>query len=225
MASETTQTAILDAAERLLAEVGYAAMSLRAVTQEAKANLAAVNYHFGGKEQLAKAVMLRRITPVNAARMERLQVIEADARTPGPRTIRAVVEAFVAPVMELAHECGPRPCAMVGRMLTEQPPFLRPFLAQQFGEVAKRFAEALRDAQPGLPLAEAWWQLHFVLGAMTHTMLHLDLLQDVAGKAIAPASVDEVVDRLASFCAAGARGSRATTTASPRRVPTNRSRR
>lgn len=225
MATEATQTSILDAAERLLADVGYAAMSLRAVTQDAGANLAAVNYHFGGKEQLAKAVMLRRIEPVNAAREQRLDTIEADGRGSGPRAVRAVIEAFVAPVMELADACGPRPCAMIGRMLTEQPPFLRPFLAQQFGAVAKRFAHALQKSQPGVSLDDAWWQLHFVVGAMTHTMLHLDLLQDIAGKKFAPASVDEVVDRLATFCAAGARGSRPTAAAPARRVPANRSRR
>lgn len=225
MATEATQTSILDAAERLLADVGYAAMSLRAVTQDAGANLAAVNYHFGGKEQLAKAVMLRRIEPVNAAREQRLDAIEADGRGSGTRAVRAVIEAFVAPVMELADACGPRPCAMIGRMLTEQPPFLRPFLAQQFGAVAKRFAHALQKAQPGVSLDDAWWQLHFVVGAMTHTMLHLDLLQDIAGKKFAPTSVDEVVDRLASFCAAGARGSRPAAAAPARRIPANRSRR
>jgi hypothetical protein len=139
--------------------------------------------------------------------------------------VRAVIEAFVAPVMELADACGPRPCAMIGRMLTEQPPFLRPFLAQQFGAVAKRFAHALQKAQPGVSLDDAWWQLHFVVGAMTHTMLHLDLLQDIAGKKFAPTSVDEVVDRLASFCAAGARGSRPAAAAPARRIPANRSRR
>lgn len=225
MATEATQTSILDAAERLLADVGYAAMSLRAVTQDAGANLAAVNYHFGGKEQLAKAVMLRRIEPVNASREQRLDAIEAAGRDSGPRAVRTILEAFVAPVMQLAHECGPRPCAMVGRMLTEQPPFLRPFVARQFGAVARRFAGALRNAQPGLSIDDAWWQLHFVIGAMTHTMLHLDLLQDVAGKKFARGSLDEVVDRLASFCAAGARGSRPAKAARARRVASNRSRR
>jgi len=48
MATEATQISILDAAERLLADVGYAAMSLRDVTVLAGVNLAAVNYHFGG---------------------------------------------------------------------------------------------------------------------------------------------------------------------------------
>jgi AcrR family transcriptional regulator len=205
MSAEATRNAILDAAERLLSEVGYAAMSLRAVTQAAKANLASVNYHFGGKDGLAKAAMLRRIEPVDAERLARLAAIESKRRAPGADAVREVVEAFVGPVLQLAAQLGPAPCAMVGRMLTEEPPFLRAMLTEHFGPVAKRFATALQRAQPGMPIADAWWQLHFVVGAMTHTMLHLDLFLDLADKAVAPASADEITQRLAAFCAAGAR--------------------
>jgi AcrR family transcriptional regulator len=45
----STKDRILDAVERLFAERGYAATSLRIVTAEAGVNLAAVNYHFGSK--------------------------------------------------------------------------------------------------------------------------------------------------------------------------------
>ncbi|CAA9412384.1 MAG: Transcriptional regulator, AcrR family, partial [uncultured Rubrobacteraceae bacterium] len=40
-----TKTRILDAAERLFAERGFEGTSIRAVTAEAGANLAAVGYH------------------------------------------------------------------------------------------------------------------------------------------------------------------------------------
>ena len=56
-----TKERILDAAERLFADEGFAATSLRQITAEAGVNLAAVNYHFGSKESLLTAVFERRV--------------------------------------------------------------------------------------------------------------------------------------------------------------------
>ena len=55
--SVTTREALLDCAERLFLERGHAATSLRDITREAHANLAAVNYHFGSKDGLYAAVL------------------------------------------------------------------------------------------------------------------------------------------------------------------------
>ena len=79
-ATDTKQT-ILDAAEDLFAEQGYAATSLRQLTGKARVNLAAVHYHFGSKEDLAKAVLARRIEPINVERIARLDALPARRRT------------------------------------------------------------------------------------------------------------------------------------------------
>ena len=47
-----TKQKILDAAEKLIAEQGYAATSLRQIIADAGVNLAAVHYHFGSKDEL-----------------------------------------------------------------------------------------------------------------------------------------------------------------------------
>ena len=47
--SAATHDRILDAAERLFAEHGVAGTSVRAITDQAQVNVAAVNYHFGSK--------------------------------------------------------------------------------------------------------------------------------------------------------------------------------
>ena len=59
--SAGTKTRILDAAEALFTEHGYEATSMRQLTAAAGANLAAVNYHFGSKEELFQAVLTRRL--------------------------------------------------------------------------------------------------------------------------------------------------------------------
>ena len=55
----TTKNKILDAAEQLFADQGFNGTSLREITGAAGVNLAAVNYHFGSKKELIKAVMSR----------------------------------------------------------------------------------------------------------------------------------------------------------------------
>jgi AcrR family transcriptional regulator len=57
MSSEETRFALLEAAKRLVFERGYANTSVRDLVAEAGANLGAVNYHFGSRENLLNQAM------------------------------------------------------------------------------------------------------------------------------------------------------------------------
>ena len=57
----STKDRILSAAEALFAEFGFVGTSLRQVTSRADVNLAAVNYHFGSKDNLVAEVFRRRM--------------------------------------------------------------------------------------------------------------------------------------------------------------------
>src|ERR1700761_8308807 len=92
----STKDRILDAAERLVGARGFEATPVRAITAEAGVNLAAVNYHFQSKEALIRAVIARRIAPVNERRLKMLDAAEA-----GPLSVEAVIEAFIRPVFEM----------------------------------------------------------------------------------------------------------------------------
>ncbi len=204
MSQPDTKDVILDAAEVLFAEYGYDATSLRDLTQEAGVNLAAVNYHFGGKEQLATAVLARRIGPINQERHRRL-----DALPPRP-AVADVVRAFVEPAFPTATGCptghvapGRDFCRLMGRMMIDQPAFLRTFLAGQFHELGSRFAATLRRALPRCDRATTWWRLHFMAGAMAHTLHSADALAHLTGGLCDATDVDAVVEHLVAFTAAG----------------------
>ncbi len=94
MAIETKER-ILDVAERLFADFGYKATSLRDITSEAGVNLASVNYHFGSKDALLTALLDRRFEPVNRRRLELLDGLEASAN--GAVDLPALVRAFLSP--------------------------------------------------------------------------------------------------------------------------------
>src|ERR1700761_7290073 len=97
MAPPDTRTRILDAAERLFADRGYRGTSIRAVTDLAGANLAAVGYHFGSKAELLAAVARRVIEPITAAQTAGLDRLLA--RTPDP-SVTELVEAFAGPMFD-----------------------------------------------------------------------------------------------------------------------------
>src|SRR5688572_30958106 len=52
-----TKTRLLEAAGEIFAEFGYRAATVRQICDKARANVAAVNYYFGDKEQLYLAVL------------------------------------------------------------------------------------------------------------------------------------------------------------------------
>ena len=205
MVSADTKTTILDAAEELFAEHGFAATSLRQLTARAGVNLAAVNYHFGSKEQLAQAVLARRIEPIQAERQRRLDALER------PATLEHVLRAFVEPAMRGpepgAHATGERPasgfCRLFGRLSVEQPPFLRDFIARQFRSMADRFLAMLAEAAPGADPATLWWRMHFVVGAMAHTLQNAHVLGSVSRGRCDPDDHDGIVEQLIAFAVGG----------------------
>ena len=71
-----TKERLLDAAEALFMEHGFEATSLRLITAAAEVNLAAVNYHFGSKEELFQAILTRRLDPMNQKRVDLLTDME-----------------------------------------------------------------------------------------------------------------------------------------------------
>ena len=151
MATAPTRDRILDAAEELFAEQGFAS-SLRNITSSAGVNLAAVNYHFGSKEMLIQAVFARRLLPINRERIERLDELESVADA-GP-TAAQIVEAFIGPPLRMGRDAtrgGPVFCRLLGHAMSQPRDQIRALLAEQFREVMQRFVEAVKRIRADLP--------------------------------------------------------------------------
>ena len=76
MPSDQTRTAILAAAERLYADRGFGDVTLRDIVAEANVNLAAVNYHFGSKDELIAELFVTRSLALNRERLRELRAAE-----------------------------------------------------------------------------------------------------------------------------------------------------
>jgi len=191
-----TKEKILDIAERLFGEQGYGATSLRQVIAEAGVNLAAVHYHFGSKEELLDAVVLRGASPLNEERIALLERYEGEA-APAPVAVEKVLHAIVAPTfMKLKR--SPQFAQLMGRLLGEG--LMPGMLGRHFKPTVDRFIGAMRRSLPDLPQEELFWRIQFMFGAMAQTLLGRHLFPEALG---GPADTSEVVDRLISFLAAG----------------------
>jgi len=201
-----TKDRILDAAEGLFMEHGFEATSLRAITAAAAVNLAAVNYHFGSKEELFQAVLTRRLDPMNQRRLALLDRFERDA-TPAALSCERIVVALFVPALELARNPelgGKNFLRLLGRAYADPAPFIRRFLSEQYAQMIARFKAAFGRALPHLPKKELSWRLHFIMGALSYTLAGTDALKLIAELNPKESANDEILlRRLAPFLLAG----------------------
>ena len=204
--SADTKTRILDAAEGLFMEHGFEATSLRSLTASAGVNLAAVNYHFGSKEELFQAVLTRRLDPMNKERIDLLDKLEREAGGK-PISCERILFAMLIPALRLARDeerGGKHFLRLVGRAYADPAPFIRHFLSEQYAEMIGRYKEAFHKALPHLSRQELTWRLHFVMGALSYTLLGADLLK--LFDQVTPGTRDNdelLLQRLAPFLVAG----------------------
>src|ERR1035438_2078574 len=138
-----TKQKILDTAERLFGDQGYAATSLRHIIAEAGVNLAAIHYHYGSKEELLDEVVMRKAGPVNAERLALLDRYEAEAGA-GQLAVEKVLEAFLAPVFSGADR-SPQFVKLMGRMYGEG--LMTMIVGRHFQPTVTRFIEAFGRAR------------------------------------------------------------------------------
>jgi AcrR family transcriptional regulator len=95
MAVADVRVQIMEAAERLFAERGVGAVSLREVGAAAgQRNNSAVQYHFGSKEGLVEAIFNHRMGPIDEHRRRLLAELDEQGRSDD---LRSLVEAFIEP--------------------------------------------------------------------------------------------------------------------------------
>ncbi len=197
-----TKTRIMNVAERLFAEKGIDATSLRTIIAEAEVNLAAVHYHFGSKDDLLRAVLQRIAGKVNDERLRRLDILEADHPLPD---VEQLVEAFLAPVAEAAQQQPQRIqhlIRLVGQLQSDTGKF-HELVGDLFADVAQRFTAALSTALPDLPKIELMWRFKFMLGTMHMLVAHPPMSKKLAAFNTPEMAVDEIFAIAVRFVAAG----------------------
>lgn len=196
--SQTTKDKILDIAERLFGEQGYESTSLRHIIFEAGVNLAAVHYHFGSKEELLDALVLRSAVPLNEERIALLERYEKEA-APNPAPVDKVLRAILWPTFRL-KERNPQFVRLMGQLHGEG--LMPAMVKRHFQPLVERLMGALRRALPELPPEELFWRVQFMFGAMAQILRGPHLIPPPDACVESP-DTDEMVDRFVGFMAAG----------------------
>ena len=196
----STKDRILGAAEELFAQHGFAGTSLRQVTSRADVNIAAVNYHFGSKENLVNEVFRRRMDEMTELRLRRLR----EAREQSPGELEPVLAAFVEPALAMAQDRhgGGAFVRVIARAYAEKNDGLRRFLSEHYGHVLREFAKAIAACVPELSKEQLYWRLDFIAGALTYAMADFGMIKRPDGVS-EKAHRERAARELIHFAAAG----------------------
>jgi len=203
MQADITKQKILDEAERLFAEQGVQATSLRTIVNKAGVNVAAIHYHFGSKEAVIRAIIARRFRPVHEEKLRLLDELE-DKADGAPIPVESLVRTFIEPHLKIgACEHGElkRMFRLMGELEhelgTQQIP-----TEKIFNTVIERYLKALRKALPNLTKAEIKWRFTFMLGAV-HSIMIQNALPPGAPLHTERINIETVVVYLTNFLAPG----------------------
>ena len=155
-----TRDKLLDAATALFAERGVANVSLAEIVRAAgQRNASAIHYHFGGRDQVVEGILARHVPALRARRLELLE----HARTTPSDDVRAVADALVRPVTELAQRgWQERAYLQIGAELAGQLDKATPEMRRLFRETAGPEVMALLAER--CAVAEDIWRVRALIG-------------------------------------------------------------
>lgn len=196
---------ILDVAEALFADRGYFGVSIREITDAADTRLAAVNYHFGSKEQLFGQVITRRAEWLNSERLRRLPTNpEAHERD---EAIRDLVRAFYTPMLERfqSGDAGWRNyCRLISQVAMVHL-WMDDYIVPIFNEVAMAYAETLRRISPTTEERKVLSAVQFLISSVLYTFADNKRIDSMSDDRVHSDDMPSLAQDVEDFCTAGIR--------------------
>ena len=196
-----TKEQILNVAEKLFAEKGFAGTTLRGVIREAEVNIAAVHYHFGSKEKLFSAVVRRVAKQIIQAQQQQLKDYENREQ---PISVENILEAFIAPPLQIISQMGEMGvirAQFMGRCRTEPLP-VQQLVEKEFNENHQRFLDMLGRTLPNQTRSELQWKLDLAIAVLVRVLTQVGrpdtLIQENSSE-----EVEAAIERLVNFVAQG----------------------
>ena len=199
MPSDRTRASILEAAERLYADRGFSDVTLRDIVAAAGVNLAAVNYHFGSKDELIAELFVSRSIATNRERLNELKAAEAAGG--GRADIDAILRALVGPTLRgcLGPESERSAAArfMIRASIESVPPIRR--IKNREIDHLRKFAAAMRRSLPDCSDTDLYWGLHFALALAHQTIRDSERLTKLSEGKCDLDDVAGVIDRIVAI--------------------------
>jgi len=203
--NESTKERLFTAAEKLYAEKGFSGVSLRDITTEADANVAAVNYYYGGKEALADAVIAEHIIPVNEARLKALKQLEREYKEDNI-PVRRLLEGFMRPLVTHVQSGGVSEqlfAKIMGRCMGDKAEALPEVVIPDMKKVVSGYVAGLKNSLPDLSDEMVLWRLHFSFGVLAHTLTYSDRLEEFTGMSVGVHDLESRLNLVIDYCIGG----------------------
>ncbi len=201
------QDRLAEAAEELFCSRGFNDTSVRDIAAVAGCNIASVNYYFGGKDNLYVEVWRRRLTELRNVRLTSIDEVMSRGGQPQLEDLlRSYANSFIEPLVE-----GGRSERFVNLMAREMvdPHLPRDmFLSEMVVPVMGAFAQALQQICPWLEEGPARLVILSVVGQLMQTVLFKGTFEDGSHPAVPNLDLEEVVEHIVKFSAAGIRAYR-----------------
>jgi len=197
---------LLNAAEELFAEKGFKGTLIRQITEKANCNLAAVNYHFGGKDKLYLEIFRRRICTIRDMWTTRIhRMFSEKGRTPTLETLLATfARTFIKPFADKRSERLMQ--LIMSERLNQHLP--RDLLVKELIEpIRSIMKDTLMQVCPNLNDLEADLCIHSIVGQLSHLIQVQKIYEENRKKEDLPIlDQEEALDHIVKFSAAGIRG-------------------
>ncbi|MCF8032967.1 MAG: CerR family C-terminal domain-containing protein [Desulfarculaceae bacterium] len=202
---DATRERILDEAERLFAQKGYDAVTVREITSAAGAHLAAVNYHFSNKENLYLEVFRSRwMQRALKMRQPLLELEQRDDFT-AEDVVRTLARAFLAG--DLTAEQRQRHSLLASREMGNQSGVFK-LLAQE--SMVPFMDLVVRLWQRCLPRPMAVESLELIALSIFSQVLYFNFARPavslVTGREYDTEFVEQLVDHITNFALHGLNG-------------------
>lgn len=194
---------LLDAAEKLFAEHGFDGVPVRDITSLANCNVAAINYHFGGKDNLYLEIMKSHMA---ALREIRINSIKEVMSRPGPTLedlLRAFSWAFLDPLGD--EENGAQLFKLMVREMLDPHLPSDMFFEEVIRPVVNALVEAIMKVCPGIDMLKAAFCIHSVVAQLLHTIHTTKMLAKVESLPWETPQFDNFVDHIVEFSAVAIR--------------------
>ena len=196
MGSDQTRSAILAAAERLYADRGFGDVTLRDIVAEANVNLAAVNYHFGSKDELITELFVTRSIVTNRERLRELKAAEetGNGRAPINEILRALVGPTLRGCLGPKNQRSTAARFMIRASIESVPPIRR--VKNREIDHLRKFAAAMRRSLPDRSDEDIYWGLHFALAMAHHTIRESERLIKLSEEKCDLDDVEDIIERV-----------------------------
>nr|WP_295467911.1 TetR/AcrR family transcriptional regulator [Mesorhizobium sp.] len=175
-----TRARILESAEAEFADHGFDGVSVRQIALRAEVPVALINYHYGSKEGLYRAIFEMRAPMIVDQRLAGLRLAEMEPDQ--ERKVEMIVKAVLVPNLHMrSAEKNSSYARILAREVSDPKSHDRKVIQEFFDPIAYKVTEALQKAMPDRTIEEIHWGYQAMLGVMVYTMADTGRISRLSG--------------------------------------------